>query len=57
MRHEGNDVGGIRFAFGKHRGKPVQDHVDYLRWILSAEFAADVKQLAKNYLRRYSAAA
>ncbi len=47
--------GEVTVAFGKHRGKKLSELArelpDYLDWILAADFADDVKDLARQALR------
>lgn len=45
-----NDVGSIVFNFGKHVGKSIDSEVDYLHWMLNADFAADTKAVIKKQL-------
>ena len=48
--------GEIRFAFGKHRGQPLDAVArmkpDYLQWMLSQDFFEDTKAVVKAALRR-----
>lgn len=49
--------GVVRFNFGKHRGQPIIQHHDYLRWMLSRDFGSDVECAIRNALQRPGAAA
>jgi DNA polymerase-3 subunit epsilon len=49
--------GTVRFGFGKHRGKPVVCHPDYLRWITLAGFDHHIKRLALQFLEHPEEAA
>ena len=40
-----NDEGEIIFTFGKHKGEIVQNHLDYLNWMLSADFSRHTKMI------------
>lgn len=42
--------GVIRINFGKLKGQPVTEHLDYLHWILKADFACDTKKVARDLL-------
>lgn len=44
--------GEVVFDFGKHRGKPVRDHPDYLDWMLRKDFPKETHRLAKHLLQR-----
>jgi DNA polymerase-3 subunit epsilon len=48
--------GEIRFAFGKHRGQPLdtvaRSKPSYLQWMLAQDFLDDTKALVKDALRR-----
>ncbi len=38
------DDGEVRFGFGKYRDGLLEDHADYARWMLSADFPMDTKR-------------
>lgn len=42
--------GKVVFAFGKHRGEPVEAHRDYAEWILEADFPRDTKRALRRLL-------
>jgi hypothetical protein len=48
--------GEIRFAFGPHRGQPLDAVArmkpDFLQWMLTKDFAADTKAVVRDALRR-----
>lgn len=39
--------GVVCFNFGKHRGVPVKDQAEYVKWILENDFPEDTKQHLK----------
>jgi len=45
-----NDDGNIVFNFGGHKDEPIENHRDYLEWMLRSDFAADTKAVIKKYL-------
>jgi DNA polymerase-3 subunit epsilon len=42
--------GTIVFNFGKNQGKPIRGNETYLKWMLEAEFSAEVKDLIRDWL-------
>ena len=36
--------GRVVFNFGKHSGEPIDEHPDYLEWMLASDFPADTRQ-------------
>lgn len=47
------DAQGVaRFNFGKHKGKSVLDHPDFIVWMLNANFSTDTKNVAEALLDR-----
>lgn len=53
-------VGEVRFAKGKHRGRPLdviaRTDPSYLEWMLRGDFFDDAKKLARDALRRHAVA-
>lgn len=50
------DVDGetILLNFGKHRGEPAKDHLDFLEWMVTrADFTPDVNRIANQILEEY----
>ena len=51
--------GEILFAFGKHRGRKLEEVAretpDYLRWVIETDFPDDAKQLVRDALAAQSA--
>ncbi len=39
-----DDCGAVRFGFGKYRDSRLEEHEDYARWMLSADFPMDTKR-------------
>lgn len=48
-----DENGEIIFNFGKHRGKRLRDHRDYVNWILGSDFPHDTQEKIKLYLNPY----
>jgi len=44
--YRGQD-GVVKLAFGKHKDQPAAEHLDYVEWMLNAEFAEDTRQAAR----------
>ena len=49
FRREPN--GEIVFNFGKFQGKPIRGNETYLKWMLEADFSAEVKALIREWLK------
>jgi len=45
-----NSDGKIVFNFGGHKDELIENHRDYLQWMLRSDFAADTKAVIKKYL-------
>lgn len=46
--------GGVAvFNFGKHDGEPVREHLDYLGWMLTKDFSAETKAVARYLIRHF----
>lgn len=43
------------FNFGKHDGAPVRAHLDYLGWMLTKDFSAETKAVARYLIRHFEA--
>jgi DNA polymerase-3 subunit epsilon len=43
-----NESGEVAFNFGKHKGKPVSQELDYARWMLEAEFPEGTKMILRH---------
>lgn len=43
--------GTVLINFGKLKGQPVAEHLDYLRWMIKADFADDTKREARDLLK------
>ena len=41
----------IVFGFGKHKGKLVQDNLDYVDWMLRSDFTMDTKNRLRAILK------
>ena len=52
-----DEQGRIAFAFGKHRGDPVDRHPDFLDWMLRKDFAPSTLAVARAELDRIRAPA
>ena len=52
-----DEQGRITFAFGKHRGDPVDAHPDFLYWMLQKDFAPSTLAVARAELDRITAPA
>lgn len=46
-----DEDGVILLAFGKHEGEPAVAHLDYLEWIIGADFPAGTKAVARAVVR------
>ena len=42
-----NQKGEIVFNFGKHKGKPIMEELDYVRWMLEGEFPVATKMVIR----------
>jgi DNA polymerase-3 subunit epsilon len=42
-----NQNGEIIFNFGKHKGKPITEELDYVRWMLEGEFPEATKMVIR----------
>lgn len=49
FRRQPNGV--VTFGFGKHNGQPVGNQVDYMKWMLMADFSAEVKTVIRGLLK------
>ncbi len=38
------------FGFGKHEGRPVADHLDYVRWMIGGDFPSQTKMVLKTFM-------
>lgn len=45
-----DDKGHAVFTFGVNKGKRVKDKLDYARWMLTADFAADTKRVLRELI-------
>ncbi len=45
-----DDKGEIVFNFGKHKGEPVAQHLDYVQWMLESEFPEATKMILRKIL-------
>lgn len=48
-----NEDGVVVFAFGKHKDRPVRDHLDYVEWILGKDFPPETKDVGRYLLRHH----
>lgn len=46
-----DEQGEARFGFGKHVGRRLVDHVDYLAWMAAQSFPADVRRICREAQR------
>lgn len=42
--------GRVVLAFGRYRGEPAAEHLDYLEWILKADFPEDTKRAVRRVM-------
>lgn len=47
-----DDEGTICFAFGKFKDYACKDNLNYLKWMLNAEFSQDVKDICKEIIKQ-----
>lgn len=45
-----NDSGEIVFNFGKHRGQPAKNHLDFVYWMYNKDFQEDTKRVCESLL-------
>lgn len=50
-----NEKGEIVFNFGKHKGEPITQHLDYVRWMLESDFPQATKLILRKVLDVHSA--
>ncbi|MEN8192867.1 MAG: hypothetical protein ABFS12_08625 [Bacteroidota bacterium] len=48
LAHNNKDE--LIFNFGKYKGEPVKDNLDYAEWMLKKDFPEDTKNIYKKYL-------
>ncbi len=42
--------GVVRFGFGKYRHEPINEHIDYVQWMINRDFPEDTKNVAKRLI-------
>lgn len=54
FKRDGEGV--VRFTFGKHRGEPVCEHLDFVNWMLdpARDFSPETKVIARRLMRAAS---
>lgn len=48
-----DENGVIILTFGKYRGMPAKDHIDFLMWMLRADFPPDTCRIAEEIIEEY----
>ena len=48
-----NDKGQTVFGFGKHKGQLIRNHGNYIRWMLTQDFPAKVKEYLLDFLNNF----
>jgi DNA polymerase-3 subunit epsilon len=48
-----NKEGVLLLNFGKHKGSPAVDHIDFLEWMITKSFASDTYHLAASIIDQY----
>ena len=46
-----NDKDELIFNFGKYKGEPVKNHIDYAEWMLEKDFPEDTKNILNKFIR------
>ena len=46
-----NDKDELIFNFGKYKGEPVKNHLDYAEWMIEKDFPEDTKNILDKFIR------